>query len=149
MKTKNVSRSCFSSVQYSSVAQSCPTLCNPMNRSMPALPVHHQLPEFTQTHGQRSLFSESEVVSMFCHSVSSVQFSRSVVCDSLQPHESQHARPPMEGREGFHHLVTPTGFPAAFTKACLHQLEMRTKPSLPSFPWKPVFPDAPFLLKIS
>ena len=40
----------FLSVQFSSVAQSCPTLCNPMNRSMPGLPVHHQLPEFTQTH---------------------------------------------------------------------------------------------------
>ena len=40
----------FSSVQFSSVVQSCPTLCNPMNRSMPGLPVHHQLPEFTQTH---------------------------------------------------------------------------------------------------
>ena len=40
----------FSSVQFSSVAQSCPTLCNPMNCSMPGLPVHHQLPEFTQTH---------------------------------------------------------------------------------------------------
>ena len=38
-----------SSVQFSSVAQSCPTLCNPMNRSMPGLPVHHQLLEFTQT----------------------------------------------------------------------------------------------------
>ena len=36
--------------QFSSVAQSCPTLCNPMNRSTPGLPVHHQLPEFTQTH---------------------------------------------------------------------------------------------------
>ena len=36
-------------VQFSSVAQSCPTLCDPMNRSMPGLPVHHQLPEFTQT----------------------------------------------------------------------------------------------------
>ena len=35
---------------FSSVAQSCPTLCNPMNRSMPGLPVHHQLPEFTKTH---------------------------------------------------------------------------------------------------
>ena len=34
----------FSSVQFSSVAQSCPTLCDPMNRSTPALPVHHQLP---------------------------------------------------------------------------------------------------------
>ena len=38
------------SVQLSSVAQSCPTLCDPMNRSTPGLPVHHQLPEFTQTH---------------------------------------------------------------------------------------------------
>ena len=39
-----------SSVQFSSVAQSCPTLSDPMNRSMPGLPVHHHLPEFTQTH---------------------------------------------------------------------------------------------------
>ena len=36
--------------QIRSVAQSCPTLCDPMNRSAPGLPVHHQLPEFTQTH---------------------------------------------------------------------------------------------------
>ena len=36
--------------QIRSVAQSCLTLCDPMNRSMPGLPVHHQLPEFTQTH---------------------------------------------------------------------------------------------------
>ena len=36
--------------QFSSVAQSCPTLCDPMNRSTPGLPVHHQLLEFTQTH---------------------------------------------------------------------------------------------------
>ena len=41
---------CISSVQFSSVAESCPTLCDPMNRSTPGLPVHHQLPEFTQTH---------------------------------------------------------------------------------------------------
>ena len=39
-----------SSVQFSSVAQLCPTLCNPMNRNTPGLPVHHQLPESTQTH---------------------------------------------------------------------------------------------------
>ena len=37
------------SVQFSLVTQSCLILCNPMTRSMPALPVHHQLPEFTQT----------------------------------------------------------------------------------------------------
>ena len=40
-------------VQFSSVAQSCPTLCDPMNLSMPGLPVHHQLPEFIQTHVHR------------------------------------------------------------------------------------------------
>ena len=37
-------------IQFSSVTQSCPTLCNPMNRSTPGLPIHHQLLEFTQTH---------------------------------------------------------------------------------------------------
>ena len=41
------------SVQFSSVAQSCPTLCDPMNCSMSGLPVHHQLLEFTQTHVHR------------------------------------------------------------------------------------------------
>ena len=41
------------SVQFSSVAQSCLTLCNPMNCSTPGLPVHHQLREFTQTHVHR------------------------------------------------------------------------------------------------
>ena len=40
----------LSSVQFYSVAQSCPTLCDPMNHSTTGLPVHHQLPEFTQTH---------------------------------------------------------------------------------------------------
>ena len=40
-------------VQFSSVAQPCPTLRDPMNRSTPGLPVHHQLPEFTQTHVHR------------------------------------------------------------------------------------------------
>ena len=43
----------FSSVQFSSVAQSCPTPCDSMNRSMTGLPVHHQLLEFTQTHVHR------------------------------------------------------------------------------------------------
>ena len=43
----------FSSVQFSSVAQSCLTLCDPMNHSTPGLPVHHQLPEFTQIHVHR------------------------------------------------------------------------------------------------
>ena len=43
------SRSC-PSVHFSSVAQPCPTLCDPMDCSMPGLPVYHQLPDFTQTH---------------------------------------------------------------------------------------------------
>jgi len=42
--------SSLSVVQFSSVTQSCPTLCDPMNCSTPGLLVHHQLPEFTQTH---------------------------------------------------------------------------------------------------
>ena len=47
------SRTAGSSVQFNSAAQSCPTLCDPMNRSMSGLPVHHQLPEFTETHVHR------------------------------------------------------------------------------------------------
>ena len=43
----------FSSDQFSSVAQWCPTLCDPMNYTTPDLPVHHQLQEFTQTHVHR------------------------------------------------------------------------------------------------
>jgi len=51
MRVCMLSRS--SSVQISSVAQSCPTHCNPMNHSTPGLPVRHQLLEFTQTHVHR------------------------------------------------------------------------------------------------
>ena len=43
----------YDSVQFRSVSQSCPTLCNSVNHSTPGLPVHHQLPEFTQTHVHR------------------------------------------------------------------------------------------------
>ena len=50
VKNDQVPSQLFSSVQLSSVAQSCLTLCNPMDCSMPGLPVHHQLPELTQTH---------------------------------------------------------------------------------------------------
>ena len=45
-----ISLNIHTSVQFHSVTQSCPTLCNPMNHSTPGLPIHHQLPEFTQTH---------------------------------------------------------------------------------------------------
>ena len=50
---QNREATCFSSVQFSSVAQSCPTLCDPMNRSTPGLPVHHQPLEFIQTYAHR------------------------------------------------------------------------------------------------
>jgi len=53
LKLKKVEETTDHSVQFSSVAQSCPTLCDPMNCSTPGLPVHHQLPEFTQTHVHR------------------------------------------------------------------------------------------------
>ena len=49
-KKKNYKHNKASSVQFSSVPQSCPALCDPLNCSNPGLPVHHQLPEFTQTH---------------------------------------------------------------------------------------------------
>ena len=52
----------FSSVQFNSVAQSCPTLCNPKNCSTPGLPVHHQLPEFTQTHAHRVMMPSSHLI---------------------------------------------------------------------------------------
>ena len=52
-ESKEELNSLLMGVKIRSVAQSCPTLCNPMNRSTPGLPVHHQLPEFTQTHVHR------------------------------------------------------------------------------------------------
>ena len=56
-------------IQFSSVAQSCPTLCDPMNRSTPGLPVHHHLLEFTQTQVHR-------------------------VCDAIQPSHPQSSPSP-------------------------------------------------------
>ena len=56
-----------SSVQPSEsvIAQSCPTLCDPMNHSTPGLPVHHQIPEFTQTHVHR--VGDAIQLSHLCH----------------------------------------------------------------------------------
>ena len=51
-----------SSVQFNLVAQSCPTLCDPMNRSTPGLPVRYQLPEFTQTHVHESVMPSSHLI---------------------------------------------------------------------------------------
>ena len=55
----------FSLVQFSSVTQSCLTLCNPMNRSTPGLPVHHQLLEFTQLTSIESVMPSSHLI--LCH----------------------------------------------------------------------------------
>ena len=55
----------FNKVQFSSVAQSCPTLCNPKNHSTPGLPVHHQLPEFTQTMSTESVMPSNHPI--LCH----------------------------------------------------------------------------------
>ena len=52
-KELNKTTQLFYYIQFSSVAQSCLTLCDPMNRSTPGLPVHHPLLEFTQTHVHR------------------------------------------------------------------------------------------------
>ena len=109
LQSKGLSR-VFSTVQFSSVAQSCPTLCDPMNCSTPGLPVHHQLPEFTQTHVPRvsdaiqpshplsspspPAFNLSQHQGLSNESIDLVQFSCSVVSDSFRPHELQHARPP-------------------------------------------------------
>ena len=116
----------LTSVQFSSVAQSCSTLCNPMNCSTPGLSVPLWLStkplkiclfflfnlacswapktqiskEFIRTAFQQKLVSSLRKGStakknkIFCIYFSSVQFSRSVVSNSLRPHESQHARPP-------------------------------------------------------
>ena len=70
----------FSSGQFSSVAQSCPTLWDPMNRSTPGLPVHHHLPESTQTHVHR-------------------------VCDAIQPsHPRLSPSPPAPNPSQHHNL---------------------------------------------
>ena len=52
-ESKIMASDSISSVQFSSVAESCLTLCDPVNRSTPGLPVHHKLPEFTQTHAHQ------------------------------------------------------------------------------------------------
>ena len=52
-------------IQFNSVAQSCRTLCNPMNHSMPGLPVHHQIPQLTQTYVHQSVVPSKHLI--LCH----------------------------------------------------------------------------------
>ena len=90
--------------QFSSVAQLCLTLCDPMDCSTPGFPVHHQLrnaikgkePVLTPKEAlpvSHSAFTGRTLQRTMCE-FSSVQFSSSAVSDSLRPHELQHARPP-------------------------------------------------------
>ena len=71
--------------QIRSVAQSCPTLCDPMNRSMPGLPVHHQLLEFTETHVHRvsDAIQPSHPVIPFCSCPQSLPASESFPMSQL------------------------------------------------------------------
>ena len=75
------------SVQFSSVTQSCPTLFDPMNRSTPGLPVHHQLPEFTQTQRPSSPWCHPAISSSvvpFSSCPQSLPASESIAAKSLQ-----------------------------------------------------------------
>ena len=49
-------------VEFSSAAQSCPTLCDPMSHSTPGLPIHHQLPEITQTHAHHLVMPSNHLI---------------------------------------------------------------------------------------
>ena len=84
--------------QFSSVAQSCPTLCDPMNCSRPGLPAHHQLPEFTQTHLHRvsdAIQSTPPLSSPSPPAPNPSQNQSLFQCvNSLPPHGLQFARPP-------------------------------------------------------
>ena len=57
-----IGRGVWGRIQFSSVAQSCPTLCDPMNHSTPGLPVHHQLPEFTQLTSIKLVLPSSHLI---------------------------------------------------------------------------------------
>ena len=103
----------FSSVQFSSVVQSCMTLCNPMNHSMPCLPVHtnsRNLPKLMSIESvMHPTISFSVIPFSSCPQsfTASVQFTHSVVSDSLWPHEPQHARPPC-----------PSPTPGVYSNSC-------------------------------
>ena len=86
-------RTRLSILQFISVAQSCPTLCDPMNRSTPGLPVHHQLLEFTQTHVHRvsdaiqpSHEYPQELLNLNYHKIQRINPVPSHTCKKITPH---------------------------------------------------------------
>ena len=141
-------------VSFSSVPQSCLTLCDPMNPSTPGLPVHHQLPEFTQihVHGVRDviisashplLLSSPVAFSLAQHQVR--MFSRSVMSDSLRPHELQHARPPCPSpTPGVHWDSGPSSqwcHPAISSSVVLFSSCPQSLPASESFPMIPLLKE--------
>ena len=85
-------------LRFSSDAQSCPTLCDPMNRSTPGLPVHHKLPEFTQTHIHRvgDAFQQVHYHSV-CYILPEVVLEKTLEspldCKEIQPVHSERDQP--------------------------------------------------------
>ena len=108
--------------QLSLVAQLCPTICDPMNHSTPGLPVHHQLPEFTQTNVHQSLFLVSCYLSF---PFSSAQFS-SVTQSCLTLWDPMDCR--MPGLPVHHQLPE-------FTQTHVYQVCDAIQPSHPVIPF--------------
>ena len=75
--------------QFSSVAQSCPTLCDPMNCSTPGLPVHHQLPELTQTHAHQVGIEALSYYSQFGFPLSHFLYSVQSICNIISNSDIQ------------------------------------------------------------
>ena len=111
-------------IQFSSAAQSCPNLCNPMDYSTPCFPVHHQF-QFTSLAPYILCWPISVYClwpHILCCPVSihhSIQFSHSVVSESLWPHELQHASPPC-----------PSSIPRVYSNSC--PLSWWCHPTIPS-----------------
>ena len=106
------------SVQFSSVAQSCSTLCDPMNRSTPGLPVHYQLPEFTQTQVHRVSDAIQPSHPLYTHRTGQIRLPQ-LFCDYLI-----HVY-------GIHHLIFYSACPvtAEDTPALAHLCLRRARPS--------------------
>ena len=118
----------FSSVQFSSVAQSCLTICDPMDCSMPGFPVHHQFPELTQTPSSHPAISSSVIPLSSCLQSfpASVQFSPAQFSSVAQSCPT-HCNPMNRSTPGLpvHHQLLE------FTQSHVHQVRDAIQPSHP------------------
>ena len=145
-------------ISVSSLAQSCLTICNPLNCRMSDLPVHHQLPEFTQAHVHwvGDAIQPSHPLSSPCTQslqawgsfqmsqlFTDVQFSQSVMSNSLRPHESQHARPscpsPTPGVHSDSCPSSPWCHPAISSSFITFSSWPQSLPASESFPMSQLF----------